>query len=276
MQISEFIRTSAAAALVLTCASSAVALDPQKKAAPSAAAAPSKPAEILDAFKSGTQAYIAGDRSKGLSALQYAADNGHLVAQWKLGRIYADGDGVKSDPYKAYQYFSQVASKNAETSPFLPQARFVANAFVALGAYHLAGIPNTEVKPDPRRAMQLFRYAATYFGDADAQYHLAQLYLDGRGAQKDSRTAARWFFSAANKGQYQAQARLGQMMVHGDGVPKQSARGLMWLTLAADAAQGKHDEWIRKAYDEAVQETSQDDRIVARSYLEQHLRAANR
>ena len=66
------------------------------------------------------------------------------------------------------------------------------------------------------------------------------------------------------------------MMVHGDGVPKQSARGLMWLTLAADAAQGKHDEWIRKAYDEAVQETSQDDRIVARSYLEQHLRAANR
>jgi TPR repeat protein len=272
MQISEFIRTSAAAALVLTCAGSAIALDPQKPAPPSAAAAPAKPTEILDAFKSGTQAYIAGDRTKGLTALQYAAENGHPVAQWKLGRIYADGDGVKADPYKAYQYFSQVAAKNAETSPFLPQARFVANAFVALGGYHLDGIPNTEVKADPRRAGQLFRYAATYFGDADAQYQLAKLYLDGRGAQKDPRTAARWLYSAANKGQHRAQALLGQMMVHGEGVPKQAARGLMWLTLAVDAS-GQGDEWIQKAYDEAVRECSQDDRIVARSYLEQHLRA---
>lgn len=272
MQISELIRTSAAAALVLTCAGSAVALDPQKSAPP-AAVRPASPTEILDAFKSGTQAYIAGDRTKGLTALQYAAENGHLVAQWKLGRIYADGDGVKPDAYKAYQYFNQVAVKNAETSPFLPQARFVANAFVALGDYHLQGIPNTEVKADPRRAAQLFRYAATYFGDADAQYHLARIYLDGRGAHKDPRTAARWLYSAANKGQYRAQALLGHMMVHGEGVPRQAARGLMWLTLAADAAAGKDDEWIRKAYDEAVQETSQDDRIVARSYLEQHLRA---
>lgn len=275
MQISEFIRTSAVAALVLTCAGSAIALDPQK-APPSAAAAPAKPTEILDAFKTGTQAYISGDRTKGLTALQYAAENGHLVAQWKLGRIYADGDGVKADHLKAFQYFSQVAANNAETSPFLPHARFVANAFVALGAYHLAGIPNTEVKADPRRAAQLFRYAATYFGDADAQYQLARIYLDGRGAQKDARIAARWLYSAANKGQYRAQALLGQMMVHGEGVPKQAARGLMWLTLAADAAKEREDEWIKQAYDDAIRETSQDDRIVARNYLEQHLRAANR
>jgi TPR repeat protein len=273
MQISEFIRTSAVAALVLTCAGSAIALDPQKQPSPSAAVGPAKPTEILDAFKSGTQAYIAGDRTKGLTALQYAAENGHLVAQWKLGRIYADGDGIKPDHLKAYQYFSQVAARNAETSPFLPNSRFVANAFVALGAYHLDGIPDTEVKADPRRAAQLFRYAATYFGDADAQYHLARLYLDGRGALKDPRTAARWLYSAANKGQYRAQALLGQMMVHGEGVPKQAARGLMWLTLATDAATGPDDAWIKKAYDDAVLECSQDDRIVARSYLEQHLRA---
>jgi TPR repeat protein len=275
MQISELIRTSAVAALVLTCAGSAIALDPQKPS-PSAATAPANQSDILDAFKSGTQAYIAGDRTKGLSALQYAAENGHLVAQWKLGRIYADGDGVKADSYKAFQYFSQVAASNAETSPFLPQARFVANAFVALGSYHLEGIPNTEVKADPRRAAQLFRYAATYFGDADAQYQLARIYLDGLGAQKDPRAAARWLYSAANKGQYRAQALLGQMMIHGEGVPKQAARGLMWLTLAADAAKEREDEWIKRAYDDAIRETSQDDRIVARSYLEQHLRAANR
>ena len=29
-----------------------------------------------------------------LTSLQYAAEGGHPVAQWKLGRMYADGDGV--------------------------------------------------------------------------------------------------------------------------------------------------------------------------------------
>ena len=29
-----------------------------------------------------------------LTALQYAAEGGHPLAQWKLGRMYANGDGV--------------------------------------------------------------------------------------------------------------------------------------------------------------------------------------
>jgi TPR repeat protein len=269
MRIFKIARIGVVGALVLACAGSAIALDPEKQTPQ--AAAPAKPLSIIDAFKSGTQAYLAGDRAKAITSLQYAADNGHAGAQWKLGRIYADGDGVKADPYRAYRYFSEVAAKNADTSPFLPQSRFVANAFVALGSYHLDGIANTEVVADPRRAAQLYRYAATYFGDADGQYQLARLYLEGRGAQKDPRTAARWLYSAANKGQHQAQALLGQMMIEGEGVPRQAARGLMWLTLALDAA-GAEDEWIRTAYQDAVKKTSEDDRIVARSYLEQHLR----
>src|SRR5579863_7639469 len=32
-----------------------------------------------------------------LTSLQYAAEGGHPIAQWKLGRMYADGDGVAQD-----------------------------------------------------------------------------------------------------------------------------------------------------------------------------------
>src|SRR5262245_40818464 len=32
-----------------------------------------------------------------LTALQYAAEGGHPVAQWKLGRMYANGEGVAQD-----------------------------------------------------------------------------------------------------------------------------------------------------------------------------------
>src|SRR5207249_3895548 len=35
-----------------------------------------------------------------LTSLQYAAEGGHPVAQWKLGRMYADGDGVAQDDFR--------------------------------------------------------------------------------------------------------------------------------------------------------------------------------
>ena len=49
----------------------------------------------VEAFRSGAQALRAGDTKGGVSSLEYAAASGHPIAQWKLGRMYADGDGVK-------------------------------------------------------------------------------------------------------------------------------------------------------------------------------------
>ncbi len=109
---------------------------------------------------------------------------GHPAAQWKLGRMYADGDGVPRDDVKAFDYFSRIADDHADDTPGTPQARFVANAFVALGCYYLDGIPNSKIKADPDEARNLFFYAASYFGDPDAQYHLARTMLDGIGGPR--------------------------------------------------------------------------------------------
>ena len=48
-----------------------------------------------------------------LNSLQYAAEGGHPVAQWKLGRMYADGDGVIQDDLRAFEYFSRIANAHA-------------------------------------------------------------------------------------------------------------------------------------------------------------------
>src|SRR5262249_46012382 len=101
----------------------------------------------FEAFRSGTQAYLAGEKGKALSELRYAAEQGDLPAQWKIGRMYAEGDGVKRDDRKAFEYFSKLALQNADESPVGPHARFVSSAFVAVGNYYLAGIPNSDVKP---------------------------------------------------------------------------------------------------------------------------------
>jgi uncharacterized protein len=193
-----------------------------------------------------------------LTSLQYAAEGGHPVAQWKLGRMYADGVGVTQDDLRAFEYFSRIANAHAEDSPSAPQATIVANAFVALGRYYLSGIPNSKIKSDPERAREMFSYAASYFGNADAQYDLARLYLRGVGSSRDDfRYGARWLGLAAQKGQHQAQAMLGQMLFN----------GLMWLTLARDSA-APDETWIKESYNKAIAKASDEDRAMALQMLE--------
>ena len=203
-----------------------------------------------------------------LTSLQYAAEEGHPVAQWKLGKMYADGVGVTQDDLRAFEYFSRIANAHAEDSPSAPQATIVANAFVALGRYYLSGIPNSKIAPDTERAREMFSYAASYFGNADAQYDLARLYLRGVGSSRDDfRYGARWLGLAAQKGQHQAQAMLGQMLFNGDQLPRQAARGLMWLTLARDSAT-PDEAWIKESYNKAFAKASDDDRASALQMLE--------
>ena len=231
--------------------------------------APVKPDATLSL---GTQPAAAQAVTAGpsLNSLQYAAEGGHPVAQWKLGRMYADGDGVKRDDIRAFEYFQKFADSHADDNPDTPQARFVANAFVALGHYYLDGIPKTDIKRDPARAREMFAYAASYFRDPDAQYYLARLYLNGTGAPRDPRQAARWFSLSAQKGQCEAQAMLGAMLFEGDHVPRQAARGLMWLALAKDSARADQ-AWITKLYDSAMKQASEDERALAVFYLRQWL-----
>jgi uncharacterized protein len=214
-----------------------------------------------------SKAIPAAPSTTSLTALQYAAEGGHPIAQWRLGKMYADGNGVAQDDLRAFDYFSKIANAHAEDSPSAPQAAVVANAFVALGRYYLDGIPNSKIKSDPERAREMFSYAASYFGNADAQYDLARLYINGIGIPRDLRYGARWLGLAAQKGQHRAQAMLGQMLFNGDQLPRQAARGLMWLTLARDSATSD-EAWIKESYNKAIARASEDDRAMALQMLE--------
>src|SRR5258708_3750641 len=104
----------------------------------------------------------------------------------------------------------------------------------------------------------MFKYAATYFGDPDAQYHVGRMYLDGQGVGKNTKQAVRWLFAAANKGQYQAQAVFGALLFKGQSVAHEAARGLMWLILARDAATPE-ETWITDLYDADSKQATADE-----------------
>ena len=54
------------------------------------------------ALQAGLEGFRSGDAATGIEALKYAAAGGELLAQWKLAKIYANGDGVPRDDIKAY------------------------------------------------------------------------------------------------------------------------------------------------------------------------------
>ena len=242
-----------------------------------------KASGALSLFKSSSQAlrlgmdgYRSGNYKTSVEAFEYAAANGNPLARWKLGRMYAAGDGVPQDDDKAYRYYSQIVNTYDEDDGDRRDLSAVSDAFVAVGVYSLNGLPKTGVKADPERALEMFQYAALNFGNADAQYNLARLYLDGAdgAVAKDSRQAVRWLALAADKGHLQAQALLGHMLFSGfDGMPPQRARGLMWLTMARDAAvlgKDPKDAWIVDLYAKTAASATDSDRQVASLYLDEH------
>jgi TPR repeat protein len=218
-----------------------------------------------EAFRDGYEAYKAGDAATALEALNFAADRGHPGALWKLGRMYQTGDLVTEDDSKALELYTRVATDYADGNPHGPEAPFVADAFTTLGSYYRSGIPGA-MEADPRRARRFFAYAASYFGDSDAQYSLAAMFLQGQGGPQDARQAARWFKLAARKGHVGAQAEFGHMLYEGIGLERRPLEGLTWLTIARLASPG--DPVIQAYHEQAFSTADEELRRQAMSAAE--------
>ena len=195
-----------------------------------------------EALRFGITSYRSGDKTTAVEALSFAAKNGSAGAQWKLGNMYAQGDGVERNDYTAFKLFSDVAAHAADDS----QGRrdqptpFVTNAWAKLGAFFRRGIPNSDVKADPNRAREYF-WRAAYFGDADAQLNLAAMFYNGEGGDRDLIQAAKWANLAADKGNPAAKDLLIEIaleLAHDDlnqaDQPGSLHQAALWAKLAAD------------------------------------------
>ncbi len=242
----------------------ALALGPAQAAdsAKTVAAPPSAGmfSSAIAAYRQGISAFRSGAVKASLPALKFAADQGVLGAQLQLAEIYASGRDVPRDSAKAYDYYRQIADDYADIASSSPVAKYVSEAFVALGHYQLDGIPSAGLRPNPERAADLFRHAASYFGDPDAQYQLAQLYLEGKGVDKDIRLGVNWLAMAARKQNAESEAMLGKMLWRGEKVEPRYVRGLALIALAHyNASKSGHEPaWIKALYVKAF--TGLDDR----------------
>jgi uncharacterized protein len=217
-------------------------------------------------FRLGSRLYFQGQHSAAVEELNRAAERGHPGALYLLGRMYRTGDGVPTDDLKAFEFFSKVAEDHDGDRPDSPSAAFVSSSYVALGSYYMTGIQGSSVRPNQDRAREIFTYAASQFGDADAQFNLGRLYLAPGTDGRSPKLAAKWLNAAAKKGQIEAQALLGQLLFSGDDdLPRRASQGLMWLTVARSNARGPQMDWITEAQEQAFSLASEQERRQAMS-----------
>ncbi len=200
--------------------------------------------------------------------LEGAAENGQPQALWQLGQMYENGVGVEQDKVRAFGYFSKIANENASVPPHSVQADIVARSFVKVGDYYRAGLPGAGIAPDQVQARALLFHAASYFGNANAQYRVGLLYLEEE-LGPNPLLSARWLSLAAQKNQVEAQAILGDLLFNGSGVEAKPVEGLMWMTLARESTIGGKDEvWVGELLTRAMLIASPEQRIEARKAVE--------
>lgn len=166
-------------------------------------------------------AYNAGDYATAAREFRPFAENGQAQAQYILGWIYQNGEGVPQDYAESAKWY-QLAAKADNV-----------DAQYALGSYYMSG---AGVARDDALAVQWFRKAAER-GKAGAQYLLGYLVSRGEGTAKNEAEGAQWYRKAADQGYAEAQYAYGLALGTGNGVAKDDAESNVWLRKAAEQGQ---------------------------------------
>jgi TPR repeat protein len=124
---------------------------------------------------------------------------------------------------------SQICDMKSDT-PLL--SKLEQNRRFLLG-YHLAF--ETKRRMNWRQIVLLW-FSAASAGHVRAQFYLATCYDDGRGVEKDTAIAYKWYLKAAMKGHMESQYNIGFFYREGEVVKQNDKKAVYWYKLAA--AQG--------------------------------------
>ncbi|MEZ5811212.1 MAG: tetratricopeptide repeat protein [Rhizobiaceae bacterium] len=253
MRISEVNRgvIIAAAAAILLGGTAQQALSFDRKSAESKKESP------WAVFRFGFSAYKKGQKLEAVEAYRYAAEKGQVGASWKLGRMYAEGDGVERNDLEAFKFFVDIASRDVE--PNSPDAPYVSDALVAVAHYLKRGIPGTNVAANPIASRDYYMRAAATYRNPTAQFEMGRMFLAGDGVRRNVKQAGRWLQLATEKGHAGAQALLGDLLYRSG----KAVQGLAMMTAALQRAAPIDRSWIQGMQEEAFALAGEADRRTA-------------
>ena len=135
-------------------------------------------------FQQGFEASTRGDYQTAFKLWLSLAEQGNASAQFNLGNMYDNGQGVKQDDVEAVKWYRQAAGQGHALSQ------------LGLGLMYDKG---RGVKQDDVEAVKWYRKAAEQ-GNANAQFLLGFSYILGKGVQVNKALAKEWFSKACDNG----------------------------------------------------------------------------
>jgi TPR repeat protein len=140
-------------------------------------------------YQSALTAFDNGDFDASFPTLYRYAQKGDPEAQFRVGRMYADGKGAAMDDEIAMRFFEAAAKQGHPP------------ALVMMGMRYKEG---RGLPKDPEKAFQYMAMAADK-GDAKAKYYLGIMYRDGIGTAKNPALARQLIQQSADAGDTKAQ-----------------------------------------------------------------------
>ena len=162
--------------------------------------------------------YNAKDYKRAFPVCSRAAKQGYMFAQFGLGWMYSNGEGVPENYREAVRWFRLAAE----------QGYAVAQYNLGVAYANGDGVPKNY-----REAVKWYRLAAEQ-GDAVAQNNLGVMYRNGDGVPESYREAVKWYRLAAEQGDANGQSNLGVMYANGYGVTENDREAVKWFRLAAE------------------------------------------
>lgn len=172
---------------------------------------------LADPLDDGVAAADRGDFAKAIGFWKPLADNGNEFAQFDMGVLYWNGQGVAKDDAEGFRWFKLSADRGHREGQYVVGIAYEKGRGVA---------------KDEAQAAVWYQRAGDR-GHAGAAFALGLLYEEGRGVAQDSAQAAAWYRKAADRGNPKAQYNLANLYATGDGVPQDFQAAYLWFNLAA-------------------------------------------
>lgn len=147
------------------------------------------------------------------------AERGDVEAQFIIGGMLYQGQGVDQDKREGFKWLLQ-AAEQGKVSP---------ESLNIIGGMYLRG----EIVPLNYLEAKKWLTQAAEQGNLSALNDLAYLLYNGLGGERDYKEALELYEKAALQGDIMAQANTGLMYATGTGTDMDKARGYAWYSLSA-------------------------------------------
>jgi TPR repeat protein len=216
---------------------------------------PQAQATIGALYLKGLPGLLERDPKKGIELLFNAVRKNSLTARFNLGMAYYNGDGVRQDTTKSFQWLQVAERQN------FAEAQYFLGMLLAEGA---DGVPKDTKSAQQllqKASMQNHKLAEKYLKDMHAKTELsppkisesltsdhhtiqpkaenqeilleARKYYTGIGKPKNYETAYKMLFPLAKAGDAEASRYVGLMKLTGKGTEKNPKEAKVWLSAAA-------------------------------------------